>query len=121
MLGPDHPETSGSLNNLAALYFEQDKYDEAEREVVAAREIFLSLKIYREHVGSIIFLEECFRRRNITPNLIESTVALLWRRALEVVPQRRSESPRLDDPRIDLQRASPSPGGPERVPAKPAR
>lgn len=108
---------------LSMALVSQDKHDEAEREVVAAREIFLSLKIYREHVGSIIFLEECFRRRNITPNLIESTVALLWRRALEVVPQRRSESPRLDDPRIDLQRVSdsPSPGRPERVPAKPAR
>jgi tetratricopeptide (TPR) repeat protein len=85
---------------LSMVLLSQGKFDEAEQEVISAREIFLSLKIYRELVGSIIFLEECFRRRDITPDLIESTVALLWRRAIEIVPRRSSESPRLDDPRL---------------------
>ena len=30
VLGPDHPSTALSLNNLAALYDNQGKYDEAE-------------------------------------------------------------------------------------------
>ena len=30
VLGPDHPDTAGSLNNLAALLKSQGKYDEAE-------------------------------------------------------------------------------------------
>ena len=38
ILGKDHPETLGSINNLAALLYEQGKYDQAEplyREAVA--------------------------------------------------------------------------------------
>ena len=30
MLGADHPNTAGGLNNLAALYASQGRYDEAE-------------------------------------------------------------------------------------------
>ena len=30
VLGPDHPDTSHSLNNLAALYQAQGKYEQAE-------------------------------------------------------------------------------------------
>ena len=30
MLGPEHPDTLGSLNNLAVLYWNQGKYEQAE-------------------------------------------------------------------------------------------
>ena len=30
MLGANHPDTAGSLNNLALLYYSQGKYEEAE-------------------------------------------------------------------------------------------
>ena len=30
VLGPEHPDTLGSLNNLAILYWNQGKYEEAE-------------------------------------------------------------------------------------------
>ena len=41
VLGPDHPETLVSLNNLAVLYDDQERYKEAEalyRRALEARE-----------------------------------------------------------------------------------
>jgi tetratricopeptide (TPR) repeat protein len=73
---------------LAMVLLSQGKVEEAEQEVIAAREIFLSLEIYRELLGSILYLEECFRRKEVTAELIETTVAFLRRRALEIVPKR---------------------------------
>jgi hypothetical protein len=73
---------------LAMVLLSQGKVEEAEQEVIAAREIFLSLEIYRELLGSILYLEECFRRKEATAELIETTVAFLRRRALEIVPKR---------------------------------
>jgi hypothetical protein len=74
---------------LAMVLLSQGRVEEAEREVTAAREIFLSLEIYRELLGSILYLEECFRRREATAELIETTVAFLRRKGLEIVPKRR--------------------------------
>ena len=47
-LGREHPDTAGSLNNLAALYKSQGRYDEAEPLLVEALEITRKL-LGREH------------------------------------------------------------------------
>jgi tetratricopeptide (TPR) repeat protein len=73
---------------LGMVLLSQGRVEEAEREVNEAREIFLSLEIYRELLGSVLYLEECFRRREATAELMESTIAFLRRRALGIVPQR---------------------------------
>lgn len=73
---------------LSAVLLCQGRVEEAEREVSAAREIFLSLEIYRELLGSILYLEECFRRKEATPEVIELTVAFLRRKDLQIRPQR---------------------------------
>lgn len=61
--------------------------EEAEREVIEAREIFLSLEIYREFLGTVIYLEERFRKGTATPELIAGTVEYLRRKELEVRPE----------------------------------
>jgi hypothetical protein len=49
-----------------------------------AREVFLAYGIYREYLGSVIYLEECFRRREATAEVIEMTVAYIRRKMLEL-------------------------------------
>jgi hypothetical protein len=66
----------------------QDRSEEAAAEVIEAREIFLAHGIYREFLGSVIFLEECFERHEATVELVEVTVAYLWRKRLEAEPHK---------------------------------
>ena len=73
---------------LAMVLRSQERPDEALQEVVAAREIFLSFEIYREYLGSVIFLEVSFSRGEATAELIEATVAQINRKWLQVGPQR---------------------------------
>jgi hypothetical protein len=63
-----------------------DRTDEALKEVVFAREIFLSFEIYREYLGSVLFLEELFRRREATAEFIEATVEQIKRKWIQSVP-----------------------------------
>ena len=65
----------------------QDRFAEAEREIFVARDFFAAVEIYREFLSSAIFLEELFRRRTVTPALIESTVAHIRRKELQVRPR----------------------------------
>lgn len=74
---------------LAMALRSQDKVEEAMAEVMLAREIFLSLEISREYLGSVIFLEESFRRGEATTQLVEATVAHLKRKWFQMVPRRR--------------------------------
>jgi hypothetical protein len=53
-----------------------------------AREIFLSFEIYREYLGSVIFLEESFLRGEATAELIEATVAQINRKWVQLGPGR---------------------------------
>jgi tetratricopeptide (TPR) repeat protein len=69
---------------LAMVLRSQGRIDEALQEIVEAREIFLSLEIYREYLGSIVFLEESFRRHEETPELIEATISHLRRKWLQM-------------------------------------
>lgn len=62
--------------------------EEAEREVIAAREIFLSLEVFSEYLGAVLFLEELFQRREVTAELIEATVDHIKRKSLLVRPRR---------------------------------
>ncbi len=65
----------------------QDKLDVAEQEVVAAGEIFATIEIYREFMTSVILLEELFRRRAVTPDMIEATVAHIRRKERQIGPR----------------------------------
>lgn len=64
-----------------------DRTEDALEEVIAAREIFLSLEIYREYLGSVIFLEEAFLRGEATVELIEATVAQINRKWVQAAPR----------------------------------
>ncbi len=64
------------------------KSNEALQEVIAAREIFLAFEIYREYLGSVIFLEESFLRGEATAELIEATVAQINRKWVQLGPGR---------------------------------
>jgi tetratricopeptide (TPR) repeat protein len=72
---------------LAMVLRSLNRIDEALREVIAARDIFLSFEIYREYLGSVIFLEESFRRGEATAELIEATVAQINRKWLQIGPR----------------------------------
>jgi len=72
---------------LAMVLRSQDREEEALKEVIVAREIFLAYEIYREYLGSVIFLEESFRRGEATAELIEATVAQINRKWLQVGPR----------------------------------
>jgi hypothetical protein len=73
---------------LAMVLKSLNKSSEALQEVIAAREIFLAFEIYREYLGSVIFLEECFLRGEATAELIEATVAQINRKWVQVGPGR---------------------------------
>lgn len=73
---------------LAMVLRSLDRPDEALKEVIVAREIFISFEIYREYLGSVIFLEESFRRGEATAELIEITIAQINRKWLQVGPRR---------------------------------
>jgi tetratricopeptide (TPR) repeat protein len=73
---------------LAMVLKSLDRPEEALREVIVAREIFLSFEIYREYLGSVIFLEESFLREEATAELIEATVAQINRKWVQLGPGR---------------------------------
>jgi hypothetical protein len=73
---------------LAMVLKSLNRSSEALQEVIAAREIFLAFEIYREYLGSVIFLEECFLRGEATAELIEATVAQINRKWVQVGPGR---------------------------------
>jgi len=75
---------------LAMALRSQGKIEEALTEVMAAKEIFLSLEIYREYLGSVVFIEECLRRGQATVELIEATVEQINRKWLQGGPPRRA-------------------------------
>ncbi|PYQ65438.1 MAG: hypothetical protein DMF53_05515 [Acidobacteria bacterium] len=65
----------------------QGRTEEALNEVIVARDIFLTLEIYREYLGSVMFLEEAFHRGEATAKLIEDTTDLIQRKWLQVGPR----------------------------------
>lgn len=72
---------------LAMVLQSLDRTEDAQAEVIAAREIFLSLEIYREYLGSVIFLEELFQRGEATAEIIEATIAQINRKWIQTVPR----------------------------------
>jgi tetratricopeptide (TPR) repeat protein len=73
---------------LAMVLKSLNRPSEALQEVIAAREIFLAFEIYREYLGSVIFLEEALLRGEATAELIEATVAQINRKWVQVGPAR---------------------------------
>jgi len=69
---------------LATVLLSEGKSAEAEKEVITARNIFASVAVYREFLGSVIFLEELFHRKTVTPKVIEKTVSQLWRKEFQI-------------------------------------
>jgi tetratricopeptide (TPR) repeat protein len=74
--------------DLAMVLMSLNRTKEALNEVIMARETFLSLEVYREYLGSVVFLEEAFRRNEITAKLIEDTTDLIQRKWLQMGPPR---------------------------------
>ncbi len=72
---------------LAMVLKSLDRTEEALEEVVAARKLLLSLEIYREYLGSVIFLEELFQRGEVTAEIIETTVTHIKRKWLQAAPR----------------------------------
>jgi len=73
--------------DLAMALMSQGRTEEALNEVIVARDIFLTLEIYREYLGSVMFLEEAFHRGEATAKLIEDTTDLIQRKWLQVGPR----------------------------------
>lgn len=73
--------------DLAMALLSLDRFDEAEAEVLEARDLFLSIEVYREFLGAVIFLEEVFRRRTVTPAMIQSAITHIWRKNLQIGPR----------------------------------
>lgn len=74
---------------LAMVLLRQGRVDEAEGKVFETREAFLSQALYRELLGTVVFLEECFRQRSATPEMIQAAVSYLWRRSHEIIARRK--------------------------------
>jgi tetratricopeptide (TPR) repeat protein len=72
---------------LAMALMSLGRKKEALKEIIAAREIFLSFEIYREYLGSVIFLEEAIQREEATAELIEATIAQINRKWIQAVPR----------------------------------
>lgn len=70
--------------DLAMTLMRLGKLDEAEKEVIEASQVFASLEIRREFLGSVILLEEAFRLRFITVDLLETTVRYIRNRGMKV-------------------------------------
>jgi hypothetical protein len=77
---------------LAMVLRSQNRIEEGLKEVIAAREIFLSFEIYREYLGAILFLEESFKRGEVTTELIEATVTQINRKWIQVGPRRMQKT-----------------------------
>ena len=45
--------------------------------------MFLSLNIHRELLGSVLFLEECFKSETLSLSAIEKTIRYLRRKQVE--------------------------------------
>jgi tetratricopeptide (TPR) repeat protein len=56
LLGDQHPDVAASYNNLAALYYSQGRYTEAETLLIKALEI-ASLSLGENHPNTITFRE----------------------------------------------------------------
>lgn len=72
---------------LAMVLVSRKRFEEAEREVLFAQEVFLSLEVFREFLGTIIYLQESIQQQEATPEMIEVAVAHLRRRELQIAPR----------------------------------
>lgn len=69
--------------DLAIVLMAQHRIDEAEKEVLEAVPIFLSLDIQPEIYGCLILLEEAFRMREADLELLEGTVRFIRKKQIE--------------------------------------
>jgi tetratricopeptide (TPR) repeat protein len=77
-LGQGFPAAVASLD-LALTLLRQEREEEARQEVMAALKLFLGLELWHELLGTVLFLDEAFRLRRITVELLEDTLTHLWR------------------------------------------
>jgi hypothetical protein len=73
--------------DLSMVLVSQDRLNEAEQEVLAARNLFKNVEAYSEFLGTMVYLEEVFRRRTVTPALIQKAIAEIWRKNLQIGPR----------------------------------
>lgn len=69
--------------DLAMVLMAQGRVDEAEREVLEATPVFLSLDVKPEIYGCVILLEEAFRTKQADLELLESMVRFIRKKQIE--------------------------------------
>lgn len=70
--------------DLAMTLMRLGRIEEAEREVLDSAEVFHALEIHREILGCVILLEEAFRVKEASIELLEGTVRYIRRRSMEL-------------------------------------
>lgn len=70
--------------DLAMTLMRLGRIEEAEREVLESAEVFHALEIHREILGCVILLEEAFRVKEASIELLEGTVRYIRRRSMEL-------------------------------------
>lgn len=69
---------------LAMTLLRQNRFAEAEAEVLAAHQVFVALHTHHEVLAATVVLKESFRLRNITLELLEGTVRYLRKKQIEL-------------------------------------
>jgi tetratricopeptide (TPR) repeat protein len=70
--------------DLAMALMRQGRIPEAVQEGLESTEMFFSLNIQRELLGSVLFLEECFKSETLSLSAIEKTIRFLRRKQVEL-------------------------------------
>jgi len=65
--------------DLALVWMRQSRYEEAERLVLKASEVFVALRIQREALGAMMVLKESFEKQKGSIGLLENVVEFLRR------------------------------------------
>jgi tetratricopeptide (TPR) repeat protein len=65
--------------DLALLWMRQNRYEETERLVLKATEVFVALRIQREALGAMMVLKEAFEKKKGSIGLLEDVIEFLRR------------------------------------------
>lgn len=77
--------------DLAEILLRQQRIEEARQEALRAAEVFMALEIHREAMATVLFLRDCFERREATVAIVKAAIAFL--RRAEHDPDARFEPP----------------------------
>ncbi|HEX7181849.1 MAG TPA: hypothetical protein VF756_08410 [Thermoanaerobaculia bacterium] len=77
--------------DLAEVLLRQEQVEEARQVALQAAEVFMALEIHREAMAAVLFLRDCFERRQATVAIVKAAIAFL--RRAEHDPDARFEPP----------------------------